>query len=205
MNNHHSSCKIIGIAGASGSGKSYFAHALREQLPVPSFILAQDNYYKDRSDISLQERQNINYDHPDAIDFDLLVSHLKELKNGYPIEQPQYDFSVHNRKAEKTRVKPTPVILLDGILIYAVQACCDIIDYKVYVDTPLDICFIRRLQRDIRERGRSVQSVVEQYLSTVRPMFLQFVKPTQRVADLVARGMGDMQNDVAFVAEKILE
>ena len=205
MTENISPCKIVGIAGASGSGKSFFAHALQNQLPVSNFILSQDNYYKDRSDIPLLQRQSINYDHPDAIDFALLVQHLITLKSGRAIEQPHYDFSVHNRTTQKTHVKPTSVVLLDGILIYAVKACRDIIDYRVYVDTPLDICFIRRLQRDIRERGRSVQSVVEQYLGTVRPMFLQFVKPTMQHADLVAKGLGDMQSDVAFVIRKILE
>jgi uridine kinase len=205
MNKNLSPCKIVGIAGASGSGKSFFARALQDQLPVSNFILSQDNYYKDRSDISLLERQNINYDHPDAIDFDLLVRHLQALKSGGAIEQPHYDFSVHNRIAQTTHVEPTSVVLLDGILIYAVQTCRDIIDYKVYIDTPLDICFIRRLQRDIRERGRSVQSVVEQYMRSVRPMYLQFVKPTMQDANLVAKGLGDMQNDVAFVIRNILE
>lgn len=194
--------KLIGVAGASGSGKSYFANALRNSLECSSLILSQDDYYKDRSDISLKERELINYDHPDSLDFDLLVEHLQRLKKRQAIEHPLYDFSVHNRKKQRARIEPADVIIVDGILLYAVKKCRDLFDVKVFVDTPLDLCFVRRLQRDIQERGRSAESVISQYLATVRPMYLQFVQPTIYRADLVVAGVGAMSDDVQHVIER---
>ncbi len=195
---------LIGVAGASGSGKSFFAHALARQIDGSSLILSQDDYYKDRSDIPLAARENMNYDHPDSLDFDVMVNDLKSLRRGDAIEHPLYDFSVHNRKRETAHVEPTPVVIVDGILLYAVEPCRALFDIKVFVDTPIDLCFVRRLQRDIKERGRSVDSVVSQYLGTVRPMFMQFVQPTMRFADIVVEGVGDMQADVNRVKQKIL-
>ena len=197
--------KLVGIAGASGSGKSFFARLLRQKLRISTLILSQDDYYKDRSDIPLRERETINYDHPNAVDFELLIEHLLELKKGRAIEQPLYDFSIHNRKENKEKVGPAQVIFVDGILLYAVKECRLLFDVRVYVDTPLDICFIRRMQRDIKERGRSVESVVQQYMQTVRPMFLKFVQPNRDVADIVVKGIGDMKEDVERVYAKIVE
>ncbi|MBN1480220.1 uridine kinase [candidate division KSB1 bacterium] len=200
-----STAKIVGIAGASGSGKSYFAQALCEQLPVSSILLSQDDYYRDRSDISLAERQHINYDHPDALDFTLLVEQLALLKHGCAVECPQYDFTVHNRSSTTVKIAPAEIVILDGILIFAVQECRELIDFKVYVDTPLDLCFIRRLQRDVRERDRSVDSVIQQYLETVRPMFLHYVEPTAQYADCIVRGVENSQHYMTDVIKKIME
>lgn len=197
--------RLIGIAGASGSGKSFFARLLFGALTAPARILSLDDYYRDRSDIPLLERQAINYDHPDALDFELFIHHVKALKSGRPIQHPLYDFSIHNRKSDRVTLDPAQVIIVDGILLYAVESCRQLFDVRVYVDTPLDICFIRRLQRDIRERGRSVESVIQQYVQTVRPMFIEFVQPTREDADIVVRGIGDMKEDVDRVIAKITE
>ncbi len=195
---------IVGIAGASGSGKSFFAERIRSALPAKDvLILSQDHYYKDRSEVSLEQRRTINYDHPDAIDFALLISHLQALKRGQRIEHPLYDFAVHNRKTEKKQADPARVVLVDGILLYAVPELCRWIHFKVYVDTPLDICFIRRLQRDTRERGRSEESVIDQYLTTVRPMFVKFVLPGKKLADLVLVGQGDMEPGLRHVLKAL--
>ena len=195
---------VIGIAGASGSGKSFFAERIRSSLPAEDvLILSQDYYYKDRSDISLEQRHSINYDHPDAIDFSLLISHLQALKQGRGIEHPLYDFTLHNRKDENIKVAPARIVLVDGILIYAMPEICRWIDLKVYVDTPPDICFIRRLQRDTRERGRSEESVISQYLATVRPMFIKFVLPSKKLADLVVVGQGDMEPGLRYVLKAL--
>ena len=203
--NTRANVKLVGIAGASGSGKSFFAQAIKKQLSSFALILSQDDYYKDRSDIPLPERERINYDHPDALDFDLLVDHLRRLKNGLSIEHPLYDFAIHNRKAEAAPIGPAKFIVVDGILLYTVKACRDLFDVKVFVDTPKDICFIRRLQRDVKERGRSVESVVEQYLATVRPMFDEFVQPTVGYADFVVQGVGDMKDELLTITNKIME
>jgi len=192
---------IVGVAGASGSGKSFFSHKLQQRLIHSSLLLSQDDYYKDRSDISLREREAINYDHPNALDFELLIDHLKILKMGGVIEHPLYDFAVHNRKKETKKAGPARAVIVDGILLYAVQECRKMFDIRVYVDTPLDICFIRRLQRDVKERGRSVESVVNQYMQTVRPMFVEFVQPTREFADMVVKGLGDMHADIERVLE----
>lgn len=197
--------KIIGIAGASGSGKSYFAQALRTRLPAASVLLSQDDYYRDRSDISLAERQLLNYDHPDALDFDLLTAQLLMLKKGETIEHPQYDFTVHNRATTTVKTDPADFVILDGILILAIQKCRSLLDYKIYIETPLDLCFIRRLQRDVQERGRSVESVIQQYLTSVRPMFLHYVEPSAQHADCIVRGVDDVQHDVTKVVHKIME
>ncbi|MBN1558826.1 uridine kinase [candidate division KSB1 bacterium] len=202
---NNSAAKLVGVAGASGSGKSHFARLLQRTLTPSALILSLDDYYKDRSDIPFIERQTINYDHPDALDFDLFIQHLRALKSGCEIEQPLYDFSVHNRRDEKVKTGPAQVVIVDGILLYAVKNCRQLFDVRVYVDTPLDICFIRRLQRDIRERGRSVESVIQQYVQTVRPMFIEFVQPTLDYADVVVSGIGDMKNDVDCVIAKMME
>ena len=195
---------LIGIAGASGSGKSFFAKKLHESLsPKKIFVLSQDFYYKDNSDIPLEERPKINYDHPDAIDFDLLKDHLLQLKKGKAINHPIYNFRVHNREEETVSAGPADIVLLDGILIYAMPALLDLFDFKIYIDTPMDICFIRRLQRDTLERGRTTESVIEQYMDTVRPMFLKFVLPSMNQADMVIKGQGDVMEKVRQVIEQL--
>ena len=189
---------LVGVAGASGSGTSFFCDKLRATLQNPSvLIISQDYYYKDHSDIPLDERHALNYDHPDAIDFELLIEQLEALKRGEAIAHPVYDFTQHNRKPNTSvTAGPAQVVIVDGILIYAVQACRALFDFKVYINTPLDLCFVRRLCRDIQERGRTVESVVQQYLKTVRPMLLEHVIPTQELADLVVEGVGTMQQGI---------
>ncbi len=202
----HEKVIIIGIAGASGSGKSFFAEKIKGALSDKRvLVLSQDFYYKERSDTALKDREHINYDHPGAIDFDLLIEHLKVLKKKKSILHPVYDFAVHNRKKEWVPAGPADIVLLDGILIYAVQALHSILDYKIYIDTPMDICFIRRLQRDTTIRGRTVDSVINQYLKTVRPMFLEFVLPGKKVADLVIIGQGSMNASLQHVLHEIKE
>lgn len=202
--NSENSILLIGMAGASGSGKTYFAENLKKALSSQKvYILSQDYYYKDRSDISIKERTKINYDHPDAIDFDLLEEHLILLKNGRAVQHPVYDFKIHNRTEKKVLVGPVDIILLDGILIYAVQRLLHLFDYKVYIDTPMDVCFIRRLQRDMQKRGRTTDSVIRQYLDTVRPMFLKFVLPSMSQAEYVIKGEGNVEEKVDFLIEKI--
>ncbi len=192
---------LVGIAGASGSGKTFLAKKIKANLKAIKVLhLLADHYYKDKTHLSMEERAHCNYDHPDAIDFPLLIAHLRELQKGRSIAHPVYDFSIHNRTKKTISVGPAQIILLDGILIFALPELQEILDLKVYVDTPLDLCFIRRLQRDVRERGRTVDSIVEQYLTTVRPMFLQFVHPSKAYADLVVKGEGNMIAD----AQKII-
>ena len=191
MNNQTTSSSglIIGIAGPSGSGKSFISEHLLASLPaMRCLLLSQDDYYHDRSDLPLEKRQFINYDHPDAIEFSLLAGHLRELRHGRAIRHPVYDFSVHNRKAETREAGPADVVIVDGILLFCVAEMLPLFDLKIYVDTPLDICFIRRLQRDVLERGRTMASVIQQYCTTVRPMFIEFVQASRSRADLVLSG-----------------
>ncbi len=179
---------IVGVAGASGSGKSYFASKLESELNQRVLLISQDSYYKQQSPVPPAQRELINYDHPDAVDFELLTEHLKMLKSGQPVNQPVYDFAVHDRKKGSLKTESAGIIILDGILLYTVPALCEMIDYKIFVETPLDICFIRRLQRDMSERGRSAESVVNQYMTTVRPMYLKYVLPSKQHADYIING-----------------
>lgn len=177
---------LIGIAGGTGSGKSTVAQEIYNALSSENIgIIQQDSYYKDRSDLSFEERCKINYDHPDAFDTPLLVEHLKALMNWKPIQKPVYDFSIHNRKKETVTVEPRHIIILEGILILAEPQIRDLLDIKIFVDTDADVRIVRRLQRDIKERGRTMESVINQYLNVVRPMHLQFVEPTKRYADII--------------------
>ena len=184
--------KLVGISGASGSGKSFFAERLASLLPCSFLILSQDHYYQDQSEMELEQRHKSNFDHPDAIDFQLMADDLLKLKNRQAIEQPLYDFATHTRKVKTETVQPAEVVLVDGILIYSSAELLPLFDYKIFVDTPPDICFIRRLQRDITSRSRTMESVVEQYMSTVRPMFFQYVEPTKFLANRIVEGVGDM-------------
>jgi uridine kinase len=176
----------IGVAGGTGSGKTTVARALMDACgPDKAAFLPHDAYYRDYSHLSLEDRVRINWDHPDSLETDLLVRQLSCLVSGAPIERPQYDFRIFTRVTETQHVEPHPVIIVEGILILAERELRDLLDIKVFVDTDADIRFIRRLKRDIEERARSVQSVIEQYLSTVRPMHLDFVEPSKRYADLI--------------------
>ena len=177
---------IIGVAGGSGSGKTTVVRKILEALGDTSVpVLEHDRYYRDRNDLRLEERAALNYDHPDSLETDLLVRHVNDLRAGRTIEAPVYDFARHARKEETETVAPGRAIIIEGILIYTDPALRKLMDVKVFVDTDDDTRFIRRLQRDISERGRTVQSVIEQYLGTVKPMHLDFVEPSKRYADII--------------------
>jgi uridine kinase len=177
---------IIGICGGTGSGKTTVANRILESVSADEVVfIQQDLYYRDLKDMPLDYRNAANFDHPDALDNDLLVNHLKKLKLGEPVELPIYDFRTHSRLPATTRVEPKRIVIVEGILIFAEPRLLEQMDVKVFVDTPDDIRFIRRLGRDIAERGRTLDSVVEQYMATVRPMHMQFVEPSKRFADLI--------------------
>jgi uridine kinase len=176
----------IGIAGGTGSGKSTIAHNIAAALPAGGVVtLDHDAYYRDRPDLSFEERCQINYDHPDSLETDLMVAHVNALRAGRSVDVPVYDFSLHARVPETETVVPARAIIVEGILIYTDAALRSLMDVKVFVDTDDDTRFIRRLQRDIAERGRTVQSVIDQYLGTVKPMHLEFVEPSKRYADII--------------------
>ncbi len=177
---------IIGVAGGTGSGKTTVARVILERVGEEHIAyLPHDAYYKDNSHLPPAERAKINYDHPDSLETTLLIEHLKRLREGFPIERPVYDFTTHSRTTETVTVQPHPIIMVEGILIFAEPALRQLFDVKIFVDTDADIRFIRRLVRDIEERGRTMTSVVEQYLKTVRPMHLEFVEPSKRYADVI--------------------
>lgn len=177
---------LIGIAGGTGSGKSTVANEIYHALPEESIAkIEQDSYYKDQSGLSFEERIKTNYDHPDAFDTDLLIAHLEALINGKSIEKPIYDFGQHTRRSETVKVDSKDIIILEGILILVEPKIRELLDIKLFVDTDADVRIMRRLQRDIKERGRTMDSVIQQYLNVVRPMHLQFVEPTKRYADLI--------------------
>lgn len=180
---------IIGVAGGSGSGKTTFARALAEKLgPELSFVLYQDNYYKDQSAKFDFDGGSVNFDHPDAIDFELLAEHIKILKAGDAINIPIYDFATHSRKKESIHQTPKKVVIIDGILIFSQKIVCDLMDVKVFVQTPEEIRFQRRLERDVEERGRTPEGVKNQFEKQVKPMHDMFVEPSQEHAHIVASG-----------------
>ncbi len=177
---------VIGVAGGSGSGKTTVVRRIVESLgPDRVNVLEHDRYYRDRNDLRLEERAALNYDHPDSLETDLLVDHVRQLKAGHPVQVPLYDFTRYARRPETETVSPRKAIIVEGILIYTDRALRDLMDVKVFVDADADTRFIRRLQRDVAERGRAVDSVVDQYLGTVKPMHFEFVEPTKRYADLI--------------------
>lgn len=177
---------VIGVAGGSGSGKTTVIREIIKELKDPDVVTLQhDAYYKDNSYLKLPEREKINYDHPDALETDLLVRHIQKLTAGEEIEMPQYDFTGHSRKRKGIVKKPARVIIVDGILIFVEKTLRDLMDVRIFVNTDNDIRFIRRLQRDMKKRGRSMTSVIKQYLSTVKPMHIAFVQPSRRYADII--------------------
>jgi len=176
---------IIGVAGGSGSGKTTVAKKLYEQFADTVVMIQQDAYYKDQSHLSPEERTKTNYDHPLAFDHELLIQQLKQLQEYRPIEQPIYDYVLHTRAKETKRLEPKEVIILEGILILEDARLRELMDIKIFVDTDADVRILRRLERDIKERGRSLDSVVDQYLSVVRQMHLQFIEPSKRYADII--------------------
>jgi uridine kinase len=177
---------VVGIAGGTGSGKSTVARAILESIPEKNVaIIEQDCYYKDQSHLPTQERVNVNYDHPLAFDTDLLIEHVERLIKGQAIEKPQYDFTVHNRKKQSLRVEPRDIILLEGILILDSPILRGLMDIKIFVDTDADVRIIRRIVRDMRDRGRSLESVISQYLNVVKPAHNEYCEPTKRYADII--------------------
>jgi len=177
---------VIGIAGGTGSGKTTIAHEILHRVGANKLaILSHDAYYRNQKDMPFEERAKVNYDHPDSLETELLVEHVKQLKQGHQIHMPVYDFTTHRRKEETVLIEPQPVILVDGILIFVERDLRKLFDVKIFVDTDADIRFIRRLQRDIIERNRTQESVIRQYLETVRPMHMEFVEPSKRHADVI--------------------
>jgi len=180
---------LIGIAGASGSGKTFVADSIVENLGSDkAVIIREDSYYKDLSALPYDQRAVANFDHPDAFDHDLLAKHLSQLLNGETISHPIYDYKLHRRLKKTKTVAPRGVIILEGILILSRTELRELMDFRVFIDTALDICFIRRLKRDTAERGRTADSVIQQYEQTVRPMYLRFIEPSKRYADMLISG-----------------
>lgn len=195
---------LIGVAGASGSGKTHVAKSIIESLGADKAVIIQeDSYYKDLSALPYDERAATNFDHPDAFEDDLLAKHLLQLLDGEAVSQPVYDYKQHLRLEGTKTVGPSDVIILEGILIFSKAELRELMDFRVFVDTALDICFIRRLKRDIAERGRSVDSVIQQYNETVRPMYLRFVEPLKRYADMSISGEEDNSSAVDILTAKI--
>ena len=194
---------IIGIAGGTGSGKSTLADNIRKEFANNISMLSHDYYYKSHSDLSFDERKKLNFDHPDAFDTDLLIEHLNKLKKGEVIYRPNYSFVTHLREEQTVEVVPKKVILLDGILIFENKELRDMMDIKIFVDTDADIRFIRRLVRDVSDRGRTLESVIEQYTTTVKPMHEQFVEPSKKYADIIVPEGGYNHVALNMIIEKI--
>ncbi|MFN8509518.1 MAG: uridine kinase [Deinococcaceae bacterium] len=197
---------IIGVAGGSGSGKTTVTRRVIETVGQSKVaVLVQDNYYRDQSHLTLEQRFESNYDHPAAFDWKLLAEHLDALRNHVPIEMPSYDFALHTRAVETRLVIPAPVIVLEGIFALYEPSLREMMQLKIFVDADADVRFIRRLERDTLERGRSMQSVVDQYLETVRPMHLQFVEPTKRYANVILPHGGHNQPALDMIAARVAQ
>jgi uridine kinase len=204
MENVRSKPIVIGVSGGSGSGKTSVTRSICDRFEDKSvLVIEQDFYYKDQSDLPFEERLKTNYDHPFAFDNDLLVEHLHQLLEHNPVEKPIYDFKRHTRSDDTMLVEPKEVIILEGILVLEDERLRNLMDIKVFVDTDADLRIIRRLLRDINERGRTIDSVIEQYLSVVRPMHLQFTEPTKRYADLIIPEGGENHVAIDIMATKI--
>ncbi len=195
---------VIGICGGTGSGKTTVTDRLSRALSNDGVVvLQQDHYYKDLSHLSVAERARCNFDHPSALDTGLFIEHIRSLRGGRAIERPVYDFTQHRRAPETVKVQARPAILVEGILIFENEALRNLMDLKIFVDTDADLRLIRRLVRDIRERGRTLESVVQQYQETVRPMHLEFVEPSKRYADIIIPEGGHNEVGVALVIQKV--
>lgn len=197
---------IIGICGGTGSGKTTIARSIVDAVGRDNVVLVeQDSYYRNLADMPLDERRQANFDHPDSIDSEMLVNHIRRLKQNLTVEMPLYDFKTHTRSDRIEIIEPKPVVIVEGILIFAEPRVLDLLDVRVYVDTPDDIRFIRRLQRDIAERGRTVESVIGQYYRTVRPMHHEFVEPSKRYADIIIPEGGQSGVSVEFLCSLVRE
>lgn len=176
---------VIGIAGGTGSGKSTLINKIKNEFNDDITVISHDSYYKENSEMPFEQREKLNYDHPNSFDTDMMIEHIKQLKQWKSVWCPIYDFTIHNRIEERIALKPTKVVVVEGILIFENRDLLDLLDIKVFVDTDADVRIIRRILRDVKERGRSLESVVAQYLTTVKPMHEQFVEPSKKNADLI--------------------
>ncbi len=200
----HNQCVIIGIAGASGSGKSLLASTIVNEMGSSQVaVISEDAYYKDLGDMPLEQREQRNYDHPESMDHALLAEHLKSLKAGQGVELPVYDYSIHARTAQTRKVGQHTIIVLEGILLFTDEALRELMDIRIFVDTPMDICLIRRLTRDLVERNRTIESILTQYQNTVRPMFLQFIEPSKRYADIIVPRGGKNRIAIDIIKAKM--
>lgn len=188
-------CIIIGIAGGSGSGKSTFTNRLLDLYKDKITVIYHDNYYKKQDDLSLEERQKTNYDHPDSLDTKMLVGHIKKLKAGVEIDCPIYDYSIHNRREETVKIYPSKIIIVEGILALQDEALRELMDIKIFVEADADERILRRILRDVRERGRDLEGIIAQYLGSVKPMHYVYVEPTKSMADII---INSGKNEVAF-------
>jgi uridine kinase len=195
---------VIGISGGTGSGKTTVANKIVAEVGANNVVyLQQDSYYRNLGDMPLEIKRHVNFDHPDALDNDLLINHLETLKAGESIDQPVYDYTTHSRTSATRHIEPRPVIIIEGILVFYSPELRSMMDMKIFVDTDADIRFIRRLQRDIEDRGRSPKSVIDQYQTTVRPMHLQFVEPSKRYADIIIPEGGNNWVGIDLITGKI--
>ncbi len=195
---------VIAVAGGTGSGKTTVAKEILQRVGAEHIAyIPHDAYYRDLSHLPPRERDQVNFDHPDSLESGLLVEHLKELRAGRTVEIPEYDFTTHTRTQRTRRVEPAPVVLVEGILVFVEPELRELFDVKLYVDTDADVRFIRRLRRDIEDRGRSVESVCEQYLSTVRPMHMEFVEPSKRYANVIIPEGGFNEVAIEMVAARV--
>ena len=194
---------VIGIAGGTGSGKTTITRRLIQAFGEEVSVVHHDNYYKAHHDMPFEERAKLNYDHPNAFDTDLMLQHLRQLKQGKSIRCPVYDYSIHDRTDQTVLIRPTRVIIVEGILIYESLELCKEMDIKIYVDTDADVRILRRIVRDVRDRGRSLDGVIDQYLNTVKPMHEQFVEPSKRRADVIIPQGGHNQVALEMVIERV--
>lgn len=194
---------VLGIAGGTGSGKTTVTSTILDKINAHTSLLEQDAYYRDMPNLSLEERAKLNYDHPDAIEFSLLIQHIKTLKTGVAIEKPIYDFTKHTRKKETVQIQPARILIVEGILIFAIPELRELFDMKIFVDTDDDERLLRRISRDLKERGRSFESVQEQYRNSVKPMHLEFVEPSKRYADVIIPRGGGNSIGIDMVASRL--
>ncbi len=194
---------VIGIAGGTGSGKTTIAQKLIERFGADVSVINHDNYYKAHHSMSFEDRCKLNYDHPDAFDTDMLIDALRELKAGYSVTCPIYDFSIHDRLAETKTIYPSKVIIVEGILIFQNKELCREMDIKIFVDTDADVRILRRIIRDVRDRGRNLESVINQYLTTVKPMHEMFVEPSKRNADIIIPEGGNNLVALDIIMERV--
>ena len=194
---------VVGIAGGTGSGKTTITKKLMQRFGGDVSVIYHDNYYKAHHNMSYEERSKLNYDHPDSFDTDMLVEAVKELKRGHSVVCPVYDYTVHDRSDKTVTVNPAKVVIVEGILIFSCKELCQQMDIKIYVDTDADVRILRRIMRDVRDRGRSLDSVVNQYLSTVKPMHEQFVEPSKRNADIIIPEGGHNLVAMEMVMERV--